>query len=367
MKLISILFTLVFLTFSMSLHSQLTVIGDPAGTNITEVDPFFPCGAPYDNVPIARSTGKTWQFENGSWSSNIFWGPDNTIENLMDGNDFTFPLCDNLDDVNFDAGQSNLSSGIIIYTGFSNYPVISTKPIRLTFEVKTYPGGVGIVLDNTTYPGQIVFEVTENFQVNVLIEANNTTGGVTRNSDACYPGGTVPTGWHPAVELFDMIHCLGSNCKASNTNICTSFDRAASLPFYSNCSGDNTFDGGNGTSVWDDPANWTEGCVPISPVSGNITIAADCFALGSGAMVFNGDFTIDPTISFTNDDPNVWTMNGVIDNNGTMVAGTMSFSNPFTNDGVLSGVIDNDLINYGTFTGSVTGTCTNHGIVSPGN
>lgn len=115
------------------------------------------------------------------------------------------------------------------------------------------------------------------------------------------------------------------------------------------CNENNIF---NGTSDnnWDNPNNWSKNCVPVSPISGQITINADCSILISNdeSYVFETSSTliINNSISLTNNGIGVWTMNGTIENNGTYIIpnltnngiykGTGEFIGDFVNNGVIS-------------------------------
>ncbi len=199
-------------------------IEDPPGTNVTEIDPAFTCMSPYENVPIARQNGKTWRFEKDAWPADLFWGPDTTIMDLITASD---PLCNNLQDVLLDTMASDLEGGIAVFIGLTTYPVIGTTPVRFTMTCQSYPDSLPISL--TLNPaGFILVPVTENFEVNFLIEAMVEAGdpSVQRNTDdICLPAGIIPSGWYPALDLFDQIGCAGNSCKSSTDLICTHFER----------------------------------------------------------------------------------------------------------------------------------------------
>ena len=56
------------------------------------------------------------------------------------------------------------------------------------------------------------------------------------------------------------------------------------LSVQAQCGGDNTFTG-NTSNDWHTASNWSDGCVPTSPIDGQITIQANC-TISSGAYTF---------------------------------------------------------------------------------
>lgn len=85
-------------------------------------------------------------------------------------------------------------------------------------------------------------------------------------------------------------------------------------------SGNNNFLGTT-NSDWSTATNWSEGCVPVSPITGFISIEANCTLSGTASYTFNAGstFQIKTGVTFTNTSSGTWTMNGTTYGNGTHV------------------------------------------------
>jgi len=165
------------------------------------------------------------------------------------------------------------------------------------------------------------------------------------NPVVVFTDNVILTGTYPIVQIIERTWTATDNC--GNPSSCLQIINII------DCSLDNTFTGNGGTSTdWTDANNWSSGCVPTSPVTGTITIAADCSSTGSGTMIFDGVFKVNSTVTLTVDPSESWTLNQTTENFG-----------------ILSGTINGDLWNHSgaTFSGSVTGNCINDGTLSPGN
>jgi|GEM_PF-6333452 len=281
----------------ISVFGQLVPGADPIGTIITEIDPTFTCGDPFENVPIARDSGKVWQFENPSWPAFTYFGIEKVTGDVIDGNDGTFPTCDALVTATYDVASSDLAGGIVKLTATTSYPVLGSTPARLVYVVTNSANSPVALTDSL---GIILFDVTSvgNFNVRVLLEAWVGNVTVSQNFD-CYPGaGNLPNNrWYPAVELFDRLE------NDPNTVICTSYDRDTSMVFYApECASivsvsDSIIvegSGGGGTSfsfsvsITSDCANPTS--VDWTVVHGT-TDASDFTGSVSGTLTMAGDTT----------------------------------------------------------------------------
>lgn len=85
-------------------------------------------------------------------------------------------------------------------------------------------------------------------------------------------------------------------------------------------SGNNTFTGSTSTD-WSTASNWSEGCVPVSPITGFISIEANCVLSGSVSYEFTAPstFQIKAGTTFTNNSTGTWTMNGTTRGGGTYI------------------------------------------------
>lgn len=88
---------------------------------------------------------------------------------------------------------------------------------------------------------------------------------------------------------------------------------------YGQCEGDNTFQGTT-NSEWELASNWSTGCVPTSPIIGQISIAADC-TISSGNYTFSSEsrLQINDEIIFTDNSSNGLIISGELTGEGTYV------------------------------------------------
>ena len=123
---------------------------------------------------------------------------------------------------------------------------------------------------------------------------------------------------------------------------------AISLPFALNAQ-DNTFTGTTNAD-WDIATNWSTGAVPTSPITGIITIAANCTNENAVDYTFQSGSTlkVNSGVSFTNNGTGTWTMQGTIINEGTYTQTTLA------NDGTYVG------------TSTFVGHLINNGLMEPG-
>jgi uncharacterized protein (TIGR02145 family) len=85
----------------------------------------------------------------------------------------------------------------------------------------------------------------------------------------------------------------------------------------------NTFTGAT-NSDWSTATNWSECCVPVSPITGFISIEANCVLSGTASYTFNtsSTFQIKAGTTFTNSSTGTWTMNGTTRGAGTYIVNT---------------------------------------------
>jgi uncharacterized protein (TIGR02145 family) len=85
-------------------------------------------------------------------------------------------------------------------------------------------------------------------------------------------------------------------------------------------SGHNTFTGAI-NNEWNTATNWSSGCVPVSPITGFISIEANCVLNGTASYTFNtgSTFQIKAGNSFTNNSSGTWTMNGISRGGGSYI------------------------------------------------
>jgi hypothetical protein len=202
-----LLLAVLLASVSTLLTKAQTPIPDPVEVTVTtHSNPIQVCGGG-DAVPIARAGGLTWRFvHSGSWPTNLVFAADDLAEDIIAGADNTIPTCDNLSDLSYSAGTSNLSGGILHFTGSTQW-FSGSHAARLTMTFTTYPGGLPIAL-NYSAP-LISMPVSGDFQVNVLIQQSSSNT--------------------PALDYYDCQNL------SLNAGCCTSFNRSESLKFYSLC------------------------------------------------------------------------------------------------------------------------------------
>ncbi len=111
---------------------------------------------------------------------------------------------------------------------------------------------------------------------------------------------------------------------------------------------DNVFIGASDTN-WDTPSNWSTGKVPPTDIIQKITISSDCEVSNSNDYTFfeGSIFRIDPGVSFTNNGTGTWTMEGIMDNEGTYIGDLVITGNIEPGDNNISTWSCGDLLVYG--------------------
>ena len=109
---------------------------------------------------------------------------------------------------------------------------------------------------------------------------------------------------------------------------------------------DNTFNG-PGTD-WDTPSNWSTGKVPPSDIVQKITIASNCEVSNADDYTFyeGSTFRIDAGMTFTNNGTGTWTMEGLMDNEGTYIGNLVIAGNIEPGDNASTWSCGDDLV-YG--------------------
>lgn len=164
----------------------------------------------------ALTGGLTYSYSNSAWptfNTNCYaFAINDTLFSAINGFNAT-PSggpCSGMSNLVYNAGMSNLSAGIIVYTGTTSYRyqntssvfvVNSSVPVRATV---TFSSPV-IYYPNNTF----VLPVTGNFSYSVLMESFSPT-------DAQYISGSGNT-WVPSKTLFNNL------VTASNNSICVNF------------------------------------------------------------------------------------------------------------------------------------------------
>jgi|GEM_PF-3686383 len=109
------------------------------------------------------------------------------------------------------------------------------------------------------------------------------------------------------------------------------------------CLSDNNFTGAI-DSNWDNPLNWTEGCVPTSPYEGNIIIQADCEISSDVDFVLlvASTFTINSGVTLVDYGSGNWSFAGTLTNNGTLEKPSITNTGTYKGNGILVGSLTND-------------------------
>lgn len=218
----------VFLFGAISVFGQ-TSVADPAGTNITE--------NPVAGVNIAKDGGKTFSYTNAAWpdwmSPCYTWGHPTTLTGVINGYNTAAPgPCPDMSDLTFDAAESNLAFGIIVYTGTTSYRYLNTSwswvtktdvSVRMTISLSD--GGAVPITESGSY---LLFAISDNFDEQVLIEAVGPTDANYIDNLLGHSGN-----WTPAVDLFDNLHTDPAS------SICTSFDHGSFYTFSTTATASN--------------------------------------------------------------------------------------------------------------------------------
>lgn len=196
--------TCLFLTHSTFAQ---TPVSAPAGTTVSlsSATPFA----------YALTGGLTYSYTNSSWPAfntncyafavnDTLFGAINGLNPAPSGGS-----CSGMTNLVYNTGMSNLASGIIVYTGTTNYHYRNTSNFYVTTAVPvratvTFSAPV-IYYPNNTF----VLPVTGNFSYSVLFESLSPT-------DAQYTSGTGNV-WTPSKTLFNNL------ITDVNNSICVSF------------------------------------------------------------------------------------------------------------------------------------------------
>ncbi|NPD86980.1 HYR domain-containing protein [Lentimicrobium sp. L6] len=215
MKNLLLFIILILGLFPMDIQAQ-TSVSDPPGTSVSST--------PSSGVYIGKTGGKTFSYTNTNWpdwmETCYTWGLGTTLNDVINGYSLDVN-CPVMDDLSYAAGSSNLSGGIIVYTGNTNYRFLNTSSswvtqsvsVKMTITITDAGGPVTISQSGSL----LLFPIESNFNEHVIIEAYGP-------SNANYIGSSNANQWTPAVELFDNLHTDPSSF------ICTSFDNGS---FYS--------------------------------------------------------------------------------------------------------------------------------------
>lgn len=246
----------------------------PAGTNITlsSATPFA----------YALTGGLNYSYTNSSWpafNTNCYgFTINDTLFSAINGFNPT-PSggpCSGMSNLVYNAGLSNLASGVIVYTGTTSYRYQNTSsafvvnnsvPVRATV---TFSSPV-IYYPNNTF----VIPVTGNFSYSVLMESLSPT-------DAQYVSGSGNT-WVPSKTLFDNM------ITASNNSICVNFT----------------------------PGNFTINTVAANTAPSGIICQGGNIQLTGGGTGNNLTFNWTGPNSFTSADPSATINNASSSNSGT--------------------------------------------------
>ncbi len=221
---------LILIAFLLSLNSiyvkAQTVTTAPGGTVTTSPQT--------DSRAIAWAGGKTWTYSNASWpafaSPCYTYGFPDVISGVINGYN-TNPICGGLSSLSYDAGNSNLAAGLLVYSGstnygyytYSNFFTVTSLPVRLTFHFTNASSAAIPVVSSNSYK---FIKVTQNFNVNAEIDVYSPSDG-----SYFYGGGFI---WTPAITLFDELHTNPSSI------ICTSLNEGSFMTFSVSPTSSNT-------------------------------------------------------------------------------------------------------------------------------
>lgn len=270
---LSLLIGTFCLVLSRSIFAQVPA-SPPPGTTVTlsSATPFA----------YALTGGLNYSFTNSSWpafNTNCYgFTINDTLFGAINGFNPT-PAggpCSGMSDLVYNAGMSNLASGVIVYTGRTSYRYQNTSsafvvntavPVRATV---TFSSPV-IYYPNNTF----VVPVTGNFSYSVLMESFSP-------ADAQYLSGSANT-WVPSKTLFDNM------ITASNNSICVNFT----------------------------PGNFTLNTVAASTAPSGIICQGGNIQLTGGGTGNNLTFSWTGPNSFTSTNPNATINSANASNSGT--------------------------------------------------
>ncbi|MCB9234633.1 MAG: HYR domain-containing protein [Bacteroidia bacterium] len=196
-----------------------TASSNPSGTT---------ANTPSAAVNLALPGGADFIYTNSNWPSCTYYGLPKVLTSILNGAGTA--SCTGRASATYSECSSNLASGVAVWEGTTNYIhmnsacngtfVTSSVPFRVTVTARTYTGNAAIPFQY--YPwtnGYVLFPVSGNFRINVLIEALGPT-------NACYIVNHSGS-WTPAVTLYNDLHTSTSNV------ICTSWDLPSNSTFLS--------------------------------------------------------------------------------------------------------------------------------------
>ncbi len=251
-KLLRLGVVLIGLLHAAQSEAQFSAITTPSSVTIAPSTP--------SSTAHGLAGGKTFTFRDPNWSTSspcIYWGMPYTLTDAIDGSNGG--ACTGLDDLFYNAAQSNLNSGILVFTGttdfyyLNNFNVWTTSTLntRVTIRVQDTTGGAKSLL---AYGGTFyVHKITENFRVNVLFETQ-------APANTALTAGT----YYPSIYLFNTLNTSAVQL------ICTSYDidnffqvnaQAAASNTGPYCQGDTIRLNGSGYTgssfQWSGPSSFT--------------------------------------------------------------------------------------------------------------
>lgn len=194
-----------------------TVLAEAQFTTQTSLPGATVSSSPSDPRYIGLSTGRVTSYTSSNWSQDDtchYWLSPTALTGLIRGNN-TSSSCTGLSTVTYSSGLSNLSGGIIVYTGTTQYTYLTTgySWYNATLSVRctlTVTDGSGSAKAISSGGGYFYSRADENFNVRILIN-------VYSPSNAWYPSGGSGNQWIPALQLFNYLQT------PSTYKICTSY------------------------------------------------------------------------------------------------------------------------------------------------
>ena len=125
---IKFLTTLFCLFIGLTGYSQFTSISASSLPGVTI------SSSPSDARYIALGTGRTTSYTASSWSQNdtrYYWTSPYILTGLIRGNNPS-STCASLNNLTYASGLSNLSGGVLVYTGTTQYTYLNTSYIWTT-------------------------------------------------------------------------------------------------------------------------------------------------------------------------------------------------------------------------------------------
>lgn len=185
----------LFIAISTIATAQ-TSISKPSGTTIIS--------STGSSSNWARAGGDVFTVRNGSWSTYhncVYYGFGSTIANVIDGHNQN-GCSSGKSTLSFNPGVSNLSGGIAVFNGYTNYYWVGfgtyTSTVRLTI---TFTDTLGNPLTLVNTGSYVLYKITQNFRVKYQLESYSPFSGT-------YVG---------AINLYDY-----ANTSDGASQICTS-------------------------------------------------------------------------------------------------------------------------------------------------